>query len=174
MTVFSFTSPRFHVVSVAVAAVAGLSTFGTLHAMLPASAMFLGWIAYALGGPSLRGGSARFASFLFGLLFGIGTALVIAALTPSLGAAATPLAVSGVVILVLSLRTMAPFDNSLAYFLGLTSFFYSGFAPSVATFAILAAAGAIGAASCAGAVWLEHRVTRGPASPRPTASVALS
>ena len=156
MAGFSFTSPRFHVVSVAVASVAGLSTFGTLHAMLPASAMFLGWIAYALGGASPRGGCAHFASFLFGLMFGVGTALLIAALTPSLGATATPLAVSGVVILVLSLRTMAPFENPLAYFLGLTSFFYSGFAPSVATFATLAVAGAIGAASCAGATWLEN------------------
>ncbi|MBB2206022.1 DUF1097 domain-containing protein [Gluconacetobacter takamatsuzukensis] len=174
MTAFSFTSPRFHVVSVAVASVAGLSTFGTLHAMLPASAMFLGWVAYALGGPSVRGGCAHFVSFLFGLLFGIGTALAIRALTPGLGDAATPLAVSGVVILVLSLRTMAPFGNPLAYFLGLTSFFYSGFAPSAGTFAILAAAGAIGAASCAGAAWLEGRVTSGPHGRRPAAFTALS
>ncbi|MFW7270104.1 DUF1097 domain-containing protein [Gluconacetobacter sp. Hr-1-5] len=174
MANFSFASPRFHVVSVAVASVAGLSTFGTLHAMLPASAMFLGWIAYALGGPAVRGGCAHFVSFLFGLVFGIGTALVIRALTPGLGGAATPLAVSGVVILVLSLRTMAPFENPLAYFLGLTSFFYSGFAPSAATFAILAAAGAIGAASCAGATWLEARVTHAAHDPRPTTFTALS
>ncbi len=37
---------RFHAVSLVVAAVAGISTFGTLAVMLPATAMFLGWVAF--------------------------------------------------------------------------------------------------------------------------------
>jgi hypothetical protein len=155
---------RFHAVSLAVAAVAGLSTYGTIAVMLPASAMFLGWVAFNMASPSMRGGLANLGCFLLGLTLGIGTATAIALLTPLLGAASTPFSVSCVVILVLSLRTLAPLNNPLAYFLGLTSFFYSGFAPSVSTFAILAGAGIIGAASCAIAAVLQALVDPAPAS----------
>jgi hypothetical protein len=148
---------RFHAVSFVVAAVAGLSTFGTIAVMLPASAMFLGWVAFNMA-PSMREGLANLCCFLIGLVFGIGTATAIGWLTPSLGAGATPVAVSGVVILVLSLRNLAPLNNPLAYFLGLTSFFYSGFMPTGATYAILASAGIIGAASCAAATLLQALV----------------
>jgi len=153
---------RFHAVSLTVAAVAGLSTFGTLAVMLPASAMFLGWVAFNMA-PSMRGGLANLGCFLLGLAFGIGTAIAIALLTPSLGTAATPVAVSGVVILVLSLRNLAPLNNPLAYFLGLTSFFYSGFLPTGTTYAILASAGIIGAAACAIAALLQALVDPAPA-----------
>ncbi len=146
---------RFHGVSLAVAAVAGVATYGTTAVMLPASAMFLGWVAFNLAGTATRDNLANIASFLIGLALGIGTAISILLLTPTLGAAATPLAVSGVVILVLSLRTMAPLNNPIAYFLGLTSFFYSSLAPTVTTYAILASAAVIGAASCAAATLLQ-------------------
>jgi len=148
---------RFHAVSLVVAAVAGLSTFGTIAVMLPASAMFLGWVAFNMA-PSMREGLANLGCFLTGLAFGIGTAIAIAWLTPSLGAGATPVAVSGVVILVLSLRNLAPLNNPLAYFLGLTSFFYSGLGPTGTTYAILAGAGIIGAASCSLATLLQTLV----------------
>ena len=148
---------RFHAVSLVVAAVAGLSTFGTIAVMLPASAMFLGWVAFNMA-PSMRDGLANLGCFLIGLAFGIGTATAIALLALRLGAGATPLAVSGVVVLVLSLRNLAPLNNPLAYFLGLTSFFYSGFMPTGTTYAILASAGVIGAASCALATLLQALV----------------
>lgn len=145
---------RFHAASLVVAAVAGLSTFGTIAVMLPASAMFLGCVAFNMA-QSMRDSLANLGCFLIGLAFGIGTAIAIALLTPLLGSGATPVAVSGVVILVLSLRTLAPLNNPLAYFLGLTSFFYSGFMPTGMTYAILASAGIIGAASCALATLLQ-------------------
>lgn len=148
---------RFHAVSLIVAAVAGLSTFGTIAVMLPASAMFLGWVAFNMA-PSMRDGLADLGCFLIGLAFGIGTATAIALLAPRLGAGATPVAVSGVVVLVLSLRNLAPLNNPLAYFLGLTSFFYSGFMPTGTSYAILASAGIIGAASCALATLLQALV----------------
>jgi hypothetical protein len=163
---------RFHAVSLAVAAVAGLSTFGTNAVMLPASAMFLGWVAFNMASPSMRGGLANLGCFLLGLIFGIGAAIAIARLTPSLGAGSTPLVVSGVVVLVLSLRTLAPLNNPLAYFLGLTSFFYSGFAPTTSTFAILAGAGIIGAASCAIATVVQALVDPAPAPVETTLSIA--
>ena len=81
---------------------------------------------------------------------------IAAGISPRLAKAA----VAGVVVLVLSLRTLAPFDNPLAYFLGLTSFFYSGLAPSALAFAMLGAAGAIGAFSSAIAVLMEARIHR--------------
>jgi hypothetical protein len=145
---------QFHAISLAVAAVAAIATFGTNSAMLLPPAMFLGWIAFSLGG-SKRAGCANLGSFILGLLFGMGTAAAITLLTPSLGSLALPAAVAGVVLLVLSLRKVAPFDNPLAYFLGLSSFFYSGLAPGSATFALLGAAGVIGAASAALAGQLE-------------------
>ncbi|WP_019832115.1 DUF1097 domain-containing protein [Sphingomonas sp. PR090111-T3T-6A] len=149
---------RFHAVSLVVAVVAGVATYGTLAVMLPASAMFLGWVAYNLAGASARDNLADLGCFLLGLAFGIGTAIAIRLLTPTLGDAATPLAVSGVVVLVLSLRTLAPLNNPIAYFLGLTSFFYSGLAPVASTYAILACAAVIGAASCAAATLLQAAV----------------
>ncbi|MBO9709209.1 MAG: DUF1097 domain-containing protein [Caulobacter sp.] len=163
---------RFHAVSLAVAAIAGVSTFGATSVMLPPPAMFLGWVAFSLAGPSLRGGFANLGSFLMGLVFGLGTALTITALTPALGGLATPVAVSGVVVLVLSLRGLAPFNNPLAYFLGLTSFFYSGLAPAQSSFSILAAAGAIGAASAAIAA-LAERFVHGQGAPKFAAGPAV-
>jgi hypothetical protein len=149
-----FQALHFHVMSAAVAGVAALATFGTNAVMLPAPAMFLGWIAYSLG-LTLRQGLANILSFLLGIAFGMGTATTITALSAPLGDGATPVAITGVVLLVLSLRTLAPINNPLAYFLGLTSFFYSGLAPTSATFATLAVAGLIGAGSAAVAGTLQ-------------------
>lgn len=140
---------HFHSVSLTVAAVAGAATFGTTALMLSAPAMFLGWIGYSVSGQTPRERAANLVAFLLGIGFGIGTAVLISLLTPGFGQAAAPLAVAAVVVLVLSLRTLAPFNNPLAYFLGLTSFFYSGLAPTASTFLILAAAGVIGALACA-------------------------
>lgn len=159
---------RFHLVSLTVAVVAAVAALGTATAMLLPPAMFLGWVAFSLAAPSLRGGLANLVSFEVGLVFGIGTAIAIARLTPMLGMFATPVAVAGVVVLVLSLRGFAPFDNPLAYFLGLTSFFYSGLAPDTASFALLGAAGAIGAASSALAGRLEQWVTDGSPARSPS------
>lgn len=151
---------RFHAVTLVVAVVAGLATFVTLAASLSAPAMFLGWIAFSVSGATMRQSVADLASFVLGLAFGIGTALVINLLTPALGAAATPLAVTGVVVLVLSLRTLTPVNNALAYFLGLTSFFYSALPPVGASFAVLATAGVIGASAAALAGLLQSAVER--------------
>lgn len=153
-------SLRFHAVSLSVAAVAAAATYGTNTAMLSAPAMFLGWVAFDLAGPSRRGGLANTGAFLLGLTFGAGTALAATALTPALGVLATPLAVAGVVVLVLSLRGLPTLNNPLAYFLGLTSFFYSGLAPTGQTLVALGAAGVIGGAACALAGLAQGLVVR--------------
>lgn len=157
----SATAPmRFHAISLSVAAVAAVATLGTNSAMLPAPAMFLGWVAFDLAGPSLRGGAANTGSFLLGLAFGAGTQVATLALTPTLGVLAGPVCVAAVVALVLSLRKLAPINNPLAYFLGLTSFFYSGLAPTGETLVNLGVAGVIGGLACAAAGFAQGVVTR--------------
>lgn len=148
--ILTATRPRYHAISLAIAGVAAIATFGTTAVMLPPPAMFLGWVAFSLvTPPGTGGGWASLLQFVIGLALGIATALTATALTPSLGQAATPTAVAGVVVIVLSLRGLSALNNPLAYFLGLTSFFYSGLAPEQMSFEILAAAGAIGAVSAA-------------------------
>jgi hypothetical protein len=143
-----------------VAVVAASATFLTLGATLPAWAMFLGWVAYSTAGSTPREGFANLACFLLGLGLGAGTGILIGLLTPLLGDAATPLAVLGDVVVVLSLRNLRPIDNPLAYFLGLISFFASAQAPSASLLGMLAAAGAIGAVGAALAAWLQSRIER--------------
>jgi hypothetical protein len=84
--------------------------------------------------------------------------LVLGLLTPLLGDAATPVAVFGDVILVLSLRALPPINSPLAYFLGLISFFASAQAPSASLLAALAIAGVIGALGAGIASLLQSRM----------------
>jgi Protein of unknown function (DUF1097) len=141
--------PAFHSITLVVAVVAGLVTAGTVAIMLSASAMFLGWVAYSINSKTTAEGYANLLCYVLGVGFGIGTTIVINLLSPTLGLAATGLAILGVVVLVMSLRTRTPINNPLAYFLGITSFFYSGLVPSLGSFATLAAAGAVGATGAA-------------------------
>jgi hypothetical protein len=138
--------------------VAAVTTFATISAMLPAWAMFLGWVAYSTSGATTRERVANLISFLLGLGVGVGTGLLIAFLTPMLGDAATPLAVFGDVVLVLSLRSLRPINNPLAWFLGLTTFFASAQAPSLSLLAALAIAGLIGALAAGLAIVLQSRI----------------
>jgi hypothetical protein len=139
----------FHSHTLAVAVVAGAATFGTVAATLSASGMFLGWVAYSINSQTIRQGYANLASFLLGLVLGIGTTLIIDVLAPALGLAATGIIIFCLVALVMTMRLVAPINNPLAYFLGITSFFYSGLSPTIGSFALLAAAGAIGATGAA-------------------------
>jgi hypothetical protein len=138
--------------------VAAVTTFATIAVMLPAWAMFLGWVAYSTSGETTRERVANMISFLLGLGVGVGTGLLIAFLTPLLGDAATPLAIFGDVVLVLSLRALRPINNPLAWFLGLISFFASVQAPSLSLLAVLAVAGLIGALAAGLANVLQSRM----------------
>ncbi|WP_394845032.1 DUF1097 domain-containing protein [Pendulispora brunnea] len=150
----------FHSVTIISAVVAAATTFVTLTAALPAWAMFLGWVGYSTSGQTIREGISNLVSFLLGVVFGVGTALLIDCLTPWLGAAATPVAIFGDVVVVLSLRAVPHINNPLAYFLGLISFFASMLAPSASTLGILAIAGVLGALGAGTAGYLQARVVR--------------
>ena len=153
-------SLQFHSITIISAVVAAITTFATLSAALPAWAMFLGWVGYSTSGQTTREGIANLGSFLVGIVFGVGTALLIGWLTPSLGAAATPVAVFVDVIVVLSLRAVPHLNNPLAYFCGLISYFASMLAPSVSTMGLLAAAGVLGALGAGTAAVLQARFAR--------------
>ena len=142
-------APAFHSITLVVAVLAGLVTAGTVAVMLSASAMFLGWVAYGINSKTTAQGYANLICYVLGVGFGLVTTIVINWLTPSIGLTATGLAIFAVVVLVMCLRAGTPFNNPLAYFLGITSFFYSGLAPSFGAFATLTAAGAVGATGAA-------------------------
>jgi hypothetical protein len=142
-------APAFHSITLVVAVLAGLVTAGTVAVMLSASAMFLGWVAYGINSKTTAQGYANLVCYVLGVGFGLVTTIVINWLTPSIGLTATGLAIFAVVVVVMCLRAGTPFNNPLAYFLGITSFFYSGLAPSFGAFATLAAAGAVGATGAA-------------------------
>jgi hypothetical protein len=149
---------HFHAITLVGAVVAAVTTFATIAAMLPAWAMFLGWVAYSTIGETTRERVANVISFLLGLGVGVGNGLLIACLTPLLGGAATPIVVFGDVVLVLSLRTLRPINNPLAWFLGLISFFASAQTPSLSLLAELAFAGLIGALAAGLANVLQSRM----------------
>lgn len=149
---------QFHSITLSTAVVASVATFITLFAALPAWAMFLGWVGYASSGQTRREGVGNLLSFIIGIGLGAATALAIGLLAPLLGDAATPVAVFGDVLIVLSLRALPPINNPLAYFLGLISFFASAQAPSAILLAMLAAAGMIGACGAGFAAYFQSRI----------------
>lgn len=150
----------FFAMTVVVSAVAALVTFATIALGLPAWAMFLGWVAYGTSAETMHEGASSTLSFLLGLALGIGNGLAIGLLTPSLGIAAAPLVVFCDVVIVLSLRSLAPINNPLAWFLGMICFFASAQAPSTSLFALLAAAGMIGSVGAGISSFLESRCER--------------
>lgn len=153
---------QFHSITLTVAVVAAVTTFITLSASLPAWAMFLGWVGFDSSAQPVRERVGNLVSFLIGIPLGAGTALAIGLLTPLIGDAATPVAVFGDVLIVLSLRALPPINNPLAYFLGMISFFASAQAPSAILLATLAAAGVIGACGAGLAGYLQSRIEPQP------------
>ena len=63
----------------------------------------------------------------------------------------------GLVAIVMCLRALPLFNYPPAYFLGITSFFYAGHAPTLATVIALATAGAVGASGAALADYCQSR-----------------
>ena len=134
------------------AATAALAAGSSLLLTLPVWAMFVGWVAFFSRGLTLRDGLVNLGCVLMGIAFGMGAALSIGALAPSLGLFALPVVVFVVAMVVVSLRATRTMNNVVAYFLGLITWFASHLEPSLESFAELGSAGALG--SVAG--WLPH------------------
>lgn len=142
--------------SAAAAAVAALAAGTSAALTLPVWAMFVGWIAYFTRGGGLRQALEAAACVMLGIVIGMAASLALGVFGPMLGAAALPLVVFVVAMLVLTLRAVPLINNVPAYFLGLVAHFAGHLAPSSAAFLELGSAGLIG--SCAG--WLAHRAQR--------------
>ncbi len=152
------TRKNFHSLTFITATVAAAATFATIALGIPTWAAFLGWVGYSVSGPTTREGVANLISFLLGLAFGMGTGMAIELLTPSLGVTATPLLIFGVTTIVMSLRTLTPINNPLAYFLGLICFFASAQMPSITLLTMLAPSGMLGAFSAWAVGFLQSRL----------------
>ncbi|MHC8358960.1 DUF1097 domain-containing protein [Pseudomonas sp. LS2P72] len=134
------------------AATAALAAGSSVMLTLPVWAMFVGWVAFFSRGLTLRDGLVNLGCVLMGIAFGIGAALSIGALTPSLGMFALPVVVFVVAMVVVSLRALRVMNNIVAYFLGLIAYFAAHLEPSLESFVELGSAGGLG--SLAG--WLSH------------------
>ncbi|GGJ85119.1 DUF1097 domain-containing protein [Pseudomonas matsuisoli] len=127
----------------AVAALA--ATFSALIAGWPIWAMFIGWISFFTRAPSLRQGAINLACTLTGLVLGMAAGVATEVLSPTLGPLTVMPVVFVVAVLVLSMRRLAVFNNLLAFFLGLVSYFASHLPPTFLTFFELGGAAVLGA-----------------------------
>jgi hypothetical protein len=143
---------RFVAISGAAAVVAAAAAYASTIATVPVWAMFIGWVAFYTRGHSIGAGVANFACLALGIALGLAASFAVGELHPQLGAAALPLVVLVVALLVISLRAVPVIDNVLAYFLGLISVFAAHASASLEAFAQLAAAAALGGL----AAWLAR------------------
>jgi hypothetical protein len=151
-----FFSLAYSAFTVAAAVVAAAASALALVLELPVWAMFVGWVAFYTRGATARDGVFNLVCVSLGVLIGKGAAVAIGALAPVIGAAALPLAVLVVALLVVSLRGVPRFNNLLCYFLGLIAFFAIHQPPSISLFGTLAGAVALGSL----AAWAAHALQR--------------
>lgn len=146
----------FTLFTAAAAATAALAAGSSLLLSLPVWAMFVGWVAFFSRGLTLRDGLVNLGCVLMGIVFGMGAALSIGALSPTFGLFALPIVVFVVAMVVVSLRATRTMNNIVAYFLGLIAYFAAHLAPSLESFLELGGAASLG--SFAG--WLSHAIQR--------------
>ena len=123
-------SKRFAVDTLIVAALATFATWCSAALELEVWVMFAGLIAWFTHPTSWREGASGVLCMWLGL--GAGAASVVAndALTPSVGSMALPLVVFLSTVLVVGLRKTRGAKNTLAWFVGMVTFFASRLRPS--------------------------------------------
>lgn len=141
---------------VVAAAAAHISTL----AAVPVWAMFMGWIAWFTRGHSARDGLFNWLCLAIGLAIGFGAAALLGLLAPALGGFALPLVVFAVALLVVSTRILPALSNIPSYFLGIVSVFAAHAAPTLAAFAELGGASAVGSLAAWLASAMQARVAR--------------
>jgi hypothetical protein len=143
------------------AIVAAGAAFGALHLGFAPWAMFVGWVAYFTRPISAAQGIKTGLCVWLGVAIGAAAALALGALGPIFGQAAILPVVFVVACVVLALRSVPPFDNVLAWFLGLIAFFASHLPPSLLSIAELGAAASGGIL----AGWIAQRLQARLAGP---------
>ncbi len=127
------------------AATASLAASVSVAFALPLWAMFVGWIGFYTRGLDAKGAIENLGCIGLGLMFGMATALTLAALVPLLGKTlALPVVVFLTAVVVVSLRGLPRMNNLLCYFLGLVTWFAAHKEPSISNGLTLFFASAIG------------------------------
>ncbi|GAB3389995.1 DUF1097 domain-containing protein [Azotobacter armeniacus] len=145
---------RFVAFTTVAALTAALAAGASAALTLPVWAMFVGFVAFFSRGPSSRDGAINLACVWLGHALGIGSALTLGVLAPSLGVFALPIAVFIVTMIVVSLRALPWLNNILGYFLGVITFFAAHLEPSLETLVQLG--GATGLGAMAG--WISYQL----------------
>ncbi|SER33924.1 Protein of unknown function [Lentzea xinjiangensis] len=141
------TRPRFVIFTVIAGAVAAVAAFTADSLSFPAWAMFVGWVAWFSRPASPVQGLHAMVCLWLGLVLAAAGQLLAGVLAPVTGAAALPLAVFVLALVVVGLRTTPVLNNMLAWFLGLIAFYAAHSNEIASTLLSLAAATAIGAAA---------------------------
>ncbi|MBE1527830.1 hypothetical protein GGC65_002286 [Sphingopyxis sp. OAS728] len=145
---------RFLAFGAAAGVVAAAAAHVSTLAAVPVWAMFMGWIAWFTRGHSARDGLINWICLALGIGIGFGATALLGLLAPALGVFALPFVVFAVAILVVSARILPALSNIPSYFLGVVSVFAAHAAPTLAAFAELGGASAVGSL----AAWLASAV----------------
>jgi hypothetical protein len=138
------TGAKFILVGAAAALIAAIAATLCIVIGVPIWAMFLGWAAFDSRGHAPHEGIASLACLALGIAIGLLASAGLSELRPISGAAAEPLIVLVVTLLVVSLRAAPRVNNVIAYFLGLTGVFASNAEPALGPFVELCVAGGLG------------------------------
>ncbi len=149
---------RSHVFTFIAASTAAAAPYASVHLDFPVWVMFVGWVGYSSRAGTWRNNLFNYGCLVMGAALGIGAALALVLLEPSTGAAALPIVVFLVAIVVVSMRVAPPIDNLTCYFLGLIAFFASDLPPTLSTLFSLSAAMAVGCVAASISTWLQSRI----------------
>ena len=156
--VVSQSAMRSFAFTFAAAATAAAAAFASVSFDFPVWVMFVGWVGYSSRAGTWRNNLANYACLVMGVVLGIGAALALPLLQPSFGAAALPIVVFIVAMVVVSLRSAPAMNNLACYFLGLIAFFAADPPPTTATLLYLAVAMGIGCLAASISTWLQARI----------------
>jgi hypothetical protein len=135
---------RFVVDTVVVALVAAFATFCTATCKLEVWVMFAGLTAWFTHPTSWREGASGVLCMWLGLAAGTGSVVANDALAPVVGSLALPLVVFVATVVVVGLRATRGAKNTLAWFVGLVTFFAAHMKPSAVGLLQLGAASLVG------------------------------
>lgn len=151
---------RFLAFGAAAGVVAAAAAHISTLAAVPVWAMFMGWIAWFTRGHSARDGLVNWICLAIGIGIGFGAAALLGLLAPVLGDFALPFVVFAVAISVVSTRILPVLSNIPGYFLGVVSVFAAHAAPTLAAFAELGGASAVGSLAAWLASTVQARIVR--------------
>lgn len=138
------TPGQFVLYSLIAAVSAALAAWSSAALALEVWVMFAGLITWFTRPTSWREGLCAMICLWLGIGLAAVSHMALLALSPALGALCLPLVVFTIAILIVSLRATPVVDNTLAWFLGMVTFYAAELGLSPDTFTHLCGASAIG------------------------------